>query len=229
MARSIQPWLVINNRIGLPGDFDTPENEVGHFNDKRPWETNATLNHQWSWKPNDTIRSLEECIHMLVVCACGDGNFALNTGPMPDGRIEPQQVERFREMGDWLRKYGESVYGTRGGPWIAPDARQRKQDGYYGKFTIAGGRYWGGSTRKGNTIYLHVLRWPTDAIRLPPLARRIVDRSVLTGGRAEVTQTPAAVTVSVPLARRDAIDTIVKLELDGPATDVPTTTADKSK
>ena len=46
---------------------------------------------------------------MLVVCACGDGNFALNTGPMPDGRIGPQQVERFREMGDWLRKYGESV------------------------------------------------------------------------------------------------------------------------
>ena len=139
MARSIQPWLVINNRIGLPGDFDTPENEVGHFIDKRPWETNATLNHQWSWKPNDTIRSLEECIRMLVVCACGDGNFALNTGPMPDGRIEPQQAERFREMGGWLRKYGVSVYGTRGGPWVAPDARVRKQDGYYGKFKIAEG------------------------------------------------------------------------------------------
>ena len=36
---------------------------------------------------------------------------------MPDGRIEPRQVERLREMGQWLGQYGESIYGTRGGPF----------------------------------------------------------------------------------------------------------------
>jgi len=221
MARSIQPWLIINNRVGLPGDFDTPENQVGHFNNKRPWETNATLNHQWSWKPNDTIRSLQECIHMLAVCACGDGNFALNTGPMPDGRIEPQQVERFREMGDWLRKYGESIYGTRGGPFRSPDERKRSQRDYYGQFTLAGGAYWGGSTHRGNTVYLHILRWPSDGITLPAIKPRIIKHAVLTGGKAIVQQTGAGIDVAVPAAQRDAMDTIVKLELDAPAKDIP--------
>jgi alpha-L-fucosidase len=228
MARSIQPWLIINNRVGLPGDFDTPENEVGHFNNKRPWESNVTLNHQWSWKPNDTIRSLQECIQILTVCACGDGNFTLNTGPMPDGRIEPQQAERFRQIGDWLRRYGESVYKTRGGPFIAPDAHKRKQDGYYGNFTIAGGDYWGGSTHKGNVIYLHILRWPADTLRLPPIMKKIVGHSVLTGGQAEVKQTEEGISVSVPAAQRDALETIVKLELDGPAADIPTVTDTES-
>ena len=66
-----------------------------------------------------------ECIHVLVSCAAGDGNLALNTGPMPDGQIEPRQVEIFQGIGAWLKKYGESIYGTRGGPFLAPDARLR--------------------------------------------------------------------------------------------------------
>ena len=81
--------------------------------------------------------------------------------------------------------------------------------------------WWGGSTRKDNAIYLHILRWPEDTIQLPSIARRIVSHSVLTGGQAEVTQTPEGITVSMPAEQRDALDTIVKLELDGPAKDVP--------
>ena len=123
MSRQLQPHLIINNRCGLPGDFDTPENSVGHFQLDRPWETNATLGRQWSWKPNDELRSREECLHMLITCAVGGGNFALNTGPMPDGPIEPRQAVRFREIGRWLGQYGESIYGTRGGPFRAPDER----------------------------------------------------------------------------------------------------------
>ena len=54
---------------------------------------------------------------MLVNAVGGDGNLLLNVGPMPDGRIEPRQVERLKEIGQWLAKYGESIYGTRGGPF----------------------------------------------------------------------------------------------------------------
>ena len=57
MARSLQPWLIINNRCGLPGDFDTPEQHVGRQQFDRPWETCMTLGTQWSWKPDDDLKS----------------------------------------------------------------------------------------------------------------------------------------------------------------------------
>ncbi|MHB8956903.1 MAG: alpha-L-fucosidase [Pirellulaceae bacterium] len=221
MARSIQPWLIINNRVGLPGDFDTPENQVGFFQNKRPWETCYTLGKQWSWKPDDVLCSFEECIQVLVSCATGDGNLALNTGPMPNGAIEPRQVEVFQSIGKWLDKYGESVYGTRGGPFIAPDARLRSGKEYYSNFQLAGGRWWGGSTHTGNTIYLHILRWPGETITLPAIEQTVLHHSVLTGGTVTVKQTEQGIEVCVPSHQRDPVDTIVKLELSGAAKDVP--------
>jgi len=221
MARSIQPHLVINNRCGLLGDYDTPENRVGFFQIDRAWETNATLTTQWAWKPNDRLRSPEECIRMLVVCVTGGGNFALNTGPMPDGQIEPRQADRFRQLGRWLKKYGRSVYATRGGPFRAPDENRRTQQGYHGSFTLAGGRWWGGSTHKSNLIFLHILRWPSDTITLPPIQHRIVSHSLLTGGTATVKQTNESIEVSVPDEQRDLLDTIIELKLDGPASAIP--------
>ena len=221
MARSIQPWLIINNRVGLPGDFDTPENQVGFFQNQRPWESCYTLGKQWSWKPDDDLCSFDESIQVLVSCAMGDGNLALNTGPMPDGQIEPRQVAVFRNMGQWLKKYGESIYGTRGGPFLAPDGRLRSGKEYYANFQLAGGRWWGGSTHKGNTIYLHILRWPADTITLPAIEQTVLHSSVLTGGTAIVKQTELGIEVSVPQDERDPIDTIVKLELNGAADDIP--------
>jgi len=197
MARELQPQLIINNRCGLPGDFDTPEQHIGKFQLARPWETCMTLGTQWSWKPDDRIKSLKECIDVLVTCAVRNGNLALNTNPMPDGQIEPRQVERFREVGAWLKKYGESIYGTRGGPLRSAA--------------------WGGTTHKGQTIYVHALRWPGDALRLPPVPVRILSHTVLTGGTARLQQSDQGIEVRVPPSERDPMDTIVKLELDGPA------------
>ena len=83
---------------------------------------------------------------MLVVCAVGDGNFALNTNPMPDGQIEPRQVENFRKIGAWLEKYGESIYGTRGGPFVAPDGRSASSTADTAAISPSpGGAWWGGS------------------------------------------------------------------------------------
>jgi alpha-L-fucosidase len=89
------------------------------------------------------------------------------------------------------------------------------------RFQMPSGAWWGGSTRKDNAIYLHILRWPADTIMLPPIRPRIVKHSILTGGEAMVKQTDAGIEVSVPAAQRDAIDTIVKLELDAPAKSIP--------
>ena len=200
MARELQPWLIINNRCGVPGDFDTPEQRLGKFQLDRPWETCMTLGTQWSWKPDDKIKSLEECIHVLVTCAGRGGNLALNTNPMPDGQIEPRQAERFEQIGQWIRQYGDSIYGTRGGPFWATSSLV--------------------STRKANKVFVHVLDWPDDEIMLPPLPNKIVDASLLTGGTVDVRQSDDSIRVSVPADSRHPIDTIVLLELDSPAADI---------
>ena len=202
MIRTLQPHVIINNRAGLPGDFDTPEQRVGRFQTDRPWESCITICRQWAWKPNDRMKSLKQCIDTLVKCAGGDGNLLLNVGPMPTGEIEPRQVVRLKEIGAWLSKHGHAIYATRGGPF-RPGA-------------------WGAATCKGNTIYVHILAWKGEALVLPPLPKKIVGSSVLTGGTAEVKQTDEAVTISVAKAHRQEIDTIVALELDGPATDIRT-------
>ncbi len=201
MARGIQPHLIINDRCGLPGDFDTPEQLVGRFRAGRPWESCFTLGTQWSWKPNDRIKSLKECIHILVRCAGSGGNLALNTNPMPDGRVEPRQADRFREIGRWLKEHGDSIYGTRPGPFLP-------------------GR-WGASTHKGRTIYLHVLGWDDGPLLLPPIPRRIASGTLLTGGNVGVKQDGEGVAITVAPERRHPIDTVIALRLDGPAGDIP--------
>ena len=200
MIRGLQPHVIINNRAGLPADHDTPEQRIGKFQNDRPWETCMTICRQWAWKPNDQMKSLKQCIDTLVRVVGGDGNLLFNVGPMPDGRIEPRQVERLREMGDWLEKYGESIYGTRGGPFM-PGA-------------------WGASTHHDNVIYVHVLKWPGETLRLPPITRKITESRVLTGGQVKVTQTDEGIEVSVPQADRQELDTLIALRLDGSAGDI---------
>jgi len=215
-VRLLQPDILVNNRTGAPGDFDTPEQQVGTCQFNRPWESCITLGTQWTWKPDDKLKPYTDAVKMLVACAVGDGNLALNTNPMPDGRIEPRQVEQFREVGNWLQKYGESIYGTRGGPFVAPDMGKRKFNQDLEQFAMSGGGWWGGSTHKGKVIYLHILRWPADTIKLPSIRPHIVKHSVLTGGEVTMKQTADGIEVSVPQNARDKIDTIIKLELDGP-------------
>ena len=214
MMRQLQPDLVINNRAGIPADYDTPEQRIGTFQDKRPWETCATVGTQWAYKPEDKLRPIEECLRGLICCAIGDGNFLFNVGPRPDGLIEASHASRLREMGAFMKHYGESIYGTRGGPFIAPDGTKRPGDAQ--GFVLAEGNWWGGSTHKDNIIYLHILRWPSETIALPAISRRITRHTVLTGGDAQLKQSASGIEVSVPPDRRHAIDTIVKLELDGP-------------
>jgi len=212
-VRKLKSDILINNRVdkgrrgmkgntkeGFVGDFDTPEQRVGSFNMDRPWETCMTIGRQWAWKPHDRIKSLQQCLRTLIMTAGGDGNLLLNVGPMPSGEIEPRQVARLKEMGQWLDKYGQSIYGTRGGPW------KPTKD-------LA-------STRKGDVVYLHILRMTGDSVTLAGLARKIKSASLLTGGKVDVKQAAGRVVVTIPASDRQAIDTLVKLELDGSAMDL---------
>jgi alpha-L-fucosidase len=210
MARKLQPSILINNRNGMAEDFDTPEQVIGKFQYDRPWESCITICNQWAWKPNDRMKSLKECLETLIRCAGGDGNLLFNVGPMPDGRIEPRQVTRLEEMGDWLKKYGESIYGTRGGPWKPTKSLA--------------------STRTGSTIYVHLLDWNGKTVTLPNIPRKIVRSTALTGGTARVQQAAGSISIAIDppgvrvqetgQATQPRIDSIVKLELDGSAIDL---------
>jgi alpha-L-fucosidase len=216
LVRELQPRIVINNRLDLgPGnsdrqilspnaDYYTPEQHVGAYDDQRPWESCMTLSlrNQWAWGgPEDGVKPFAACLGMLVGCATGDGNLLLNVGPMPTGEIPHDQVERLQELGRWLNQYGESIYGTRGGPFLPGD--------------------YGGSTRRGKAVYLHVRGWDQDPLKLPPLPAALVRSRVLTGGEATVRATSAGLEVSVPAAARHPLDTVVALEFDRDMTSLP--------
>ena len=213
LVKKSQPKIIIDNRLDLgPGDNDTkmlspfadyytPEQHIGSYDDLRPWETCMTLGTQWSWKPNDNIKTEAEVIAILARTAGGDGNLLLDVGPMPDGRIESRQVQVLQQVGAWMKKNGQSIYATRGGPFEPAD--------------------YGATTRKGKMIYLHVLKWPEGPLKLPDIRARIVSAKLLRGGKADVRQRGGEIEISVALAERDASDTVVALKLDSDALKIP--------
>ena len=200
LIRGLQPTLIINNRTGAKGDYDTPEQHIGGFQLDRPWETCMTICQQWAWKPDDKMKSLEQCIHTLLQTNGGDGNLLFNVGPTAEGVIEDRQVERLKEMGAWLKVNGEAVYGTRGGPYKPTPALV--------------------STRKGDKIYVHVLKWSDEPPTLPVLPAKVLSARLLKGGKAGVSVTDAGMTLSVDPADRDPVATVVELTIDRPAMDI---------
>ncbi|MDY7394513.1 alpha-L-fucosidase [Aureibaculum sp. 2210JD6-5] len=158
--RGLDDELLINNRVDkgregmagitksykYAGDYATPEQEIGKFDIENAWESCITIANQWAWKPNDKLKTTQQCIQTLVQTVGGDGNLLLNVGPMHDGRIEQRQIDRLKEIGDWLKVNGDAIYGTRGGPYL-PTVNYV-------------------STHKNNTIFIHLLKKPEDQLKL---------------------------------------------------------------
>lgn len=209
--KSLKKDLIINNRLGkemsgvhdrvvdgskMVGDFDTPEQKIGNINMDLPWESCITICHQWAWKPNDKMKTLKESIQTLEKTAGGNGNLLFNVGPMADGRIEARQIERLKEMGTWLDKYGTSIYGTKGGPYKPND-------------TYA-------TTRKGNLIYLHVFERNSDKLILPALVdAKILKAHFFNGDTVSFVQNKDfGVLINLPKTLPDTVSSVIVLELD---------------
>lgn len=204
--KSVDKDVIVNNRLGKGehtafsaasvGDYLTPEQKVGELNMDEPWESCITICNQWAWKPNDKMKTLKECIQTLVKTAGGNGNLLLNVGPMMDGRIEARQIERLREMGLWLDKYGTTIYGTKGGPY--------KPNNTYS------------TTRKGNVIYLHIFERNSEKLILPPLADAKIKKVHFFNGDAVAfaQSKDFGVMINLPKVLPDPVSSVIVLELD---------------
>ena len=215
LVRGLQTQIIINNRLQMDSfeqwahqgkllsneDFYTPEQSIGAYDDQTPWETCMTIGTQWSWKPDDEIKPASKVIQILAQCVGGDGNLLLDVGPMPDGRIEPRQVVVLQQVGAWMARNGESIYGTRGGPWKPTR-------------TMA-------STRKGDVIYVHLLHSDDDTIELPDIDGKIKSARILGGEKVKFTRQDGKLLLTVPMALRDTNDTVIKLKLAGSALAIP--------
>ena len=144
MVRELQPEIIINNRSGLPEDFDTPEQFIpGSFPHRevpeRDWESCMTLNDHWGYcKGDDNWKTPKQVIMNLARCCSGGGNYLLNVGPEPDGSIPEESVKILEEVGKWLSVNGESIYGT------------KKTDISFPHGVV---------TSKENKLFLHVFYW----------------------------------------------------------------------
>jgi alpha-L-fucosidase len=133
----------------------------------------------------------------LIDIASKGGNYLLNVGPDSLGVIPDPEVQRLKEMGDWLKANGESIYATSASPY-------RKLP-FNGRATV-----------KGNQLYVNVFSWPESGIELPGLQNKI--RSVRTvAGKTELKfqkQSNGTVVISKP-SKVDPISTAIVLTLDG--------------
>jgi alpha-L-fucosidase len=179
----------------LPGQNTAGFNQTSAISDQLPLETCETINTSWGYNINDVkYKTTRDLIQYLVRAAGQNANFLLNIGPMPNGKIQPEFIARLKGMGEWLDRYGDSIYGTRGGP-IAP-------------------RPWGTTTRKGNKVYIHILNWSDRSLLLPAFAQPIKSVSFMKdGSKAEYLQNQYGVLLKIPAAARDDNDTVAVVEL----------------
>ncbi len=204
--KKTDPNVIVNNRLGkgthklmndqTVGDYATPEQFVGEINMKDAWESCITICEQWAWKPNDKMKTLKESIQTLAGTAGGNGNLLYNVGPMADGRMEQRQVQLLQRMGDWLKKYGASIYGTKGGPYLPS------------KDLVA--------TRKGNKIYIHLLNAAARSLALPDIkGMKLNAVKYLNGPALKFTQDAYGISIPELGKRPDENDSVIELEFSG--------------
>ncbi|HOI48124.1 MAG TPA: alpha-L-fucosidase [Prolixibacteraceae bacterium] len=178
----------------LPGQNTTGfsgESKVGAL----PLETCETMNGSWGFNIRDkNYKTPRQLIQYLVKASGYGANFLLNTGPMPNGKIQPENVATLKEMGKWLEKYGETVYGTRKGPVEPAD--------------------WGVTTHKGNKIYIHLLNLKGENLLIPALPSKIKSAVYFDGGeKVRYRETEYGLLLHIPQNKQDAVDTILTIEV----------------
>jgi len=220
--RSLQPDIIINNRVGkgrksmqgmtkegyFAGDFGTPEQEIPPTGlPGVDWETCMTMNDTWGFKSYDkNWKSTEDLLRKLVDIASKGGNFLLNVGPSAQGLIPQPSAERLAAMGKWMAKNSESIYGTTASPFESSP--------------------WGRCTAKPGKLYLHVFDWPQNGeLDVPMLGRRVKRAYLLAqkqrGDLLLGIDDAGNLVITLPRKVPDQINTVIVVETEGEGSIVP--------
>ena len=219
LIRNLQPATLVNDRIGVPGDYVTPEQFIPkaiptkdvHFfgweqnvqkelkpsipkpEDFQMWETCMTINNTWAYNMHDhDYKSAQFLIRGLVEVASRGGNFLLNVGPQPDGVIQPEFQDRLRAIGDWLAVNGESIYGTTYGPIQGINSIR--------------------TTVKRETVFVHIFEWPSSSLHIQGLNAKVVSARCLANGQAlKFHQSEQDLEIELPPQALDPNVTVVSL------------------
>jgi alpha-L-fucosidase len=206
--RAHNPDAIINGRLPGFGDYGTPEQGVPIT---RPpdkyWELCLTMNNSWGWQPNDHhFKTPYEIIRILSDTLDMGGNLLLDIGPRADGTIPKTEADTLRQVGRWVTKNQEAIYGSRAGI---------PHDYYLGDSTLS---------KDHKTLYLFVDGKPGGAVLLKGLANRVLVARVVGNGTmlspkrlgATLGGAPALLAIDVPDYAIDPDVTVIALELDGP-------------
>ncbi|HNW57337.1 MAG TPA: alpha-L-fucosidase [Bacteroidales bacterium] len=208
LIHKLQPGCLVGNNHHLapfPGeDFqmfekDLPgHNTTGFSGDSKigdlPLETCETMNNSWGFNLQDkNYKTPKQIIQYIVKAAGYNSNFLLNVGPMPDGRIQPEFVSTLKEVGKWMDKYGETIYGTKGGP-VSPKS-------------------WGVTTYKGNKIYVHVMNAEDNNLLIPDFGKKVKGVTLFTTSeKLKYKQDSFGITISLP-KNTEETDTVLVIEI----------------
>jgi alpha-L-fucosidase len=220
LIRSLQPHILINNRLGIEspqtatpgevvpdvgrshnlGDFGTPEHHIT-ADPNRLWEScQVSTWRLWGYTIGERWRPADLLLDMLVEAASKGGNLLLNVGPDAEGRLPPEFVERAEAIGRWLAVHGEAIYGS--------------EPGEVCEFIT-----YGRQTRKGNNLYLIIRFWDgREQLTLAGLATPVRRAILLTTGQdLSFEQSEDYLTLTgLPKAPPTELFPVIKLECVGP-------------
>jgi alpha-L-fucosidase len=206
LVHRIQPNTLVSGRIGHGlGDYDSAgDNQISMSGAKRIWETPVTMNDTWGFKKDDVNwKPVSVLVRQLVQVISQGGNYLLNVGPTSEGLIPQPSVERLAQVGEWLKKNNESVYGA--GPSPFP-------------YELP----WGIITTKPGKMYLHVFYWPQKQLTLYGLKNKVRSATLLADGdklkfsqKQDASLDHSELTVQLPTAAPDKNDSVIALDLDG--------------
>ncbi|MFI0717559.1 alpha-L-fucosidase [Streptomyces sp. NPDC021224] len=219
-VRELQPDIVVNDRLGVPGDYVTPEQyqpDEPLERDGVPvmWEACHTLNGSWGYdRDNHDYKDPGLLVRMLVQSVACGGNMLLNVGPTGRGALDPRARATLAAIGGWTAPHARSVHGA------GPSAHRAPANALY--------------TQAGNRLYLHLLAWPLKHIHLPGLAGKVRYAQFLHDGSeirfrqldgtqhehnnlAPPGRSAGTLTLTVPVARPDVLLPVIELFLDEPA------------
>ncbi len=203
-ALKAQPQIVVNPRVeGVKGDFITAEQHMPALRPKGDWELCGTVDGAWGYNSRAEAKPFKQLLHYMLTAWGMGGNVLMNVGPTPEGIIRDDSVQRLREVGEWMKVYGDSIYDSTAGPFIYLP--------------------WGTATRKGDTVYLHVFEWPADGRLKVPLMNEVRQATLLgpgSPGPLKTSRENGRLVVQLPAQAPDAVANVVALKIEGePQTD----------